>query len=138
MAELTATDINKIFRDISRGHSDIQMQDLIWFLDSNGFQPKTEDLEAILRRCDHDADRALSLEEFAEAIDYDHNALIADRDAALAQFKADRDAKIEAHKQEMEMRRKEMEDKIELEKLEREKRLEEHKARQEQARAERE
>jgi len=48
------------------------MQDLIWFLDVNGYQPKTEDLEAILRRCDHDADRALSLEEFAEACGHNY------------------------------------------------------------------
>lgn len=98
LASVTPGDINKIFRDISRGHSDIQMQDLIWFLDTNGFQPKTEDLEAILRRCDHDADRAISLEEFAEAIDHDYNALIQEREEALAAYKAERDAKIEAHK----------------------------------------
>lgn len=42
------------------------------FLEYNGFAPKTEDLEAILRRCDHDADRSLSLEEFAEALDIDY------------------------------------------------------------------
>lgn len=50
----------------------------------NGFQPKTEDLEAILRRCDHDADRALSLEEFAECIDRDYNELVQEREEALA------------------------------------------------------
>merc|ERR1711939_463053 len=92
---VTATDLNRIFRDISRGHADIQMQDLIWFLDCNGFQPKTEDLEAILRRCDHDADRALSLEEFAEACGHDYQALIAEREASLQAYKAERDAKLE-------------------------------------------
>jgi len=51
------------------------MPDLIWFLDTNGFQPKTEDLEAILRRCDHDADRMISLEEFAETLGFSFESL---------------------------------------------------------------
>ena len=42
------------------------MADLIFFLEENGFHPRTEDLEAILRRCDHDSDRYLSFEEFCE------------------------------------------------------------------------
>ena len=42
------------------------MSDLIYYLEENGFHPRTEDLEAILRRCDHDADRYLSFEEFCE------------------------------------------------------------------------
>jgi len=37
---------------------------LIDLLESNGFYPRAEDLEAILRRCDHDADRGLSFDEF--------------------------------------------------------------------------
>ena len=49
----------------------------------NGFQAKTEDLEAILRRLDHDADRSISLEEFAEALNFDHNTLIAEKEQAL-------------------------------------------------------
>lgn len=88
-------DLNRIFRDIAKGYTDIQMQDLIWFLDCNGFQPKTEDLEAILRRCDHDADRAISLEEFAEACGHNYQALLDEREAALASYKAERDAKLE-------------------------------------------
>lgn len=104
------------------------MQDLIWFLDTNGFQPKTEDLEAILRRCDHDADRSLSLEEFAEALNVEYDDLIADRDAQLEKFKAEREAKIEAYRQEQEQKRLEREQQLELERLEREKRLEELRA----------
>ena len=42
------------------------MPQLIEFLEQNGFYPRTEDLEAILRRCDHDADRHLTFEEFCE------------------------------------------------------------------------
>jgi Ca2+-binding EF-hand superfamily protein len=45
------------------------MSDLIFYLEKNGFYPQTEDLEAILRRCDHDADRELSYEEFCELMD---------------------------------------------------------------------
>lgn len=49
------------------------MQDLIMYLEQNGFHPRTEDLEAILRRCDHDADRALSFDEFCEVTEMDLN-----------------------------------------------------------------
>lgn len=44
----------------------MSMADLIFFMEDNSYHPRTEDLEAILRRCDHDADRAFSLEEFFE------------------------------------------------------------------------
>ena len=63
----------KTFHSISRGQVQITMQDLIMFLEQNGFHPRTEDLEAILRRCDHDADRALSFEEFCEVTELDLN-----------------------------------------------------------------
>ena len=56
----------KTFNDITRGQTLVLMSDLIFFLEENGFCPKTEDIEAILRRCDHDADQALSFEEFCE------------------------------------------------------------------------
>ena len=56
----------KTFHDISNGQTFISMSDLIQYMETNGFYPRTEDLEAILRRCDHDADRALSYEEFCE------------------------------------------------------------------------
>jgi Ca2+-binding EF-hand superfamily protein len=56
----------KTFHEISRGQNVINMATLIIFLEDNGFHPRTEDLEAILRRCDHDADRALSYDEFCE------------------------------------------------------------------------
>ena len=45
------------------------MTDLTSYLDQNGFYPRTEDLEAILRRCDHDADRFFSYEEFCELVE---------------------------------------------------------------------
>ena len=40
------------------------------------------------------------MEEFAEAIGHDYQALVDDREASLAQYKADRDAKIASHKAE--------------------------------------
>lgn len=40
------------------------MPDLIFFLEQHAFHPRTEEIEAILRRCDHDSDGALSYEEF--------------------------------------------------------------------------
>jgi len=42
------------------------MPDLISYLEKNGFYPRREDIEAILRRLDHDANRMLSYDEFCE------------------------------------------------------------------------
>ena len=56
----------KTFHEIGRGDTVISMSSLIIYLEKNGFHPRTEDLEAILRRCDHDADRLLSYDEFCE------------------------------------------------------------------------
>jgi hypothetical protein len=46
----------------------IHLHDLIYFLENNGYYPTREDLEAILRRCDHDADRCFTLDEFQEVV----------------------------------------------------------------------
>ena len=42
------------------------MPDLIYYLERNGFYPRREDIEAILRRMDHDANRQISYDEFCE------------------------------------------------------------------------
>ena len=42
------------------------MPDLIYYLERNSFFPRREDVEAILRRCDHDANRSISYSEFSE------------------------------------------------------------------------
>ena len=42
------------------------MPDLISYLESNGFYPRREDIEAILRRMDHDANRQINYDEFCE------------------------------------------------------------------------
>jgi Ca2+-binding EF-hand superfamily protein len=61
-------DRRKIFEAIARGYHSICMPDLIVFLEKNGFYPRREDIEAILRRLDHDANKMLSFEEFCEVV----------------------------------------------------------------------
>jgi Ca2+-binding EF-hand superfamily protein len=39
---------------------------LIQFFEQNGYYAKTEEMEAILRRCDHDGDRFIGFDEFCE------------------------------------------------------------------------
>mmetsp|Transcript_17028 Transcript_17028/g.26306 ORF Transcript_17028/g.26306 Transcript_17028/m.26306 type:complete len:228 (+) Transcript_17028:241-924(+) len=56
----------KTFHEIGQGQVHISMTQLTRYLESNGFHPRTEDVEAILRRCDHDSDQQLSFDEFAE------------------------------------------------------------------------
>ena len=42
------------------------MPDLITYLERNSFFPRREDIEAILRRSDHDANRTINYQEFCE------------------------------------------------------------------------
>ena len=44
------------------------MTDLIYFLERNSFFARADDQEAILRRCDHDANRQISFAEFCENV----------------------------------------------------------------------
>ena len=57
---------SKYFNQISRDKVFITVDDIIEFLKYNGFRPTTEDLESILRRCDHSGDQLLSYSEFSE------------------------------------------------------------------------
>ena len=41
---------------------------LVKFLEKNSYYPKREDLEAILRRCDHNANQLLTFDEFCESV----------------------------------------------------------------------
>jgi len=61
-------DFHKIraFETIAKGYQSIAMPDLIFYLERNSFFPRREDTEAILRRCDHDANRTISYTEFCE------------------------------------------------------------------------
>ena len=56
----------RAFDAIARGFHAISMPDLIFYLEKNGFYPRREDIEAILRRMDHDANRQLTYDEFCE------------------------------------------------------------------------
>lgn len=40
------------------------MPELITYFEKNGFYARREDIEAILRRCDHDASRMITYGEF--------------------------------------------------------------------------
>jgi len=54
----------KYFQKISNNYHSICMPDLLAYLESNGFYARREDIEAILRRCDHDGNQMISFEEF--------------------------------------------------------------------------
>ena len=56
----------KAFEQISGNQEAVTLRDLIAFLEQHGFQPRREDLEAILRRCDHNANQQLNYDEFCE------------------------------------------------------------------------
>ena len=56
----------RVFDTIAKGYHAVSMPDLIFYLERNSFFPRREDVEAILRRCDHDANRMISYAEFCE------------------------------------------------------------------------
>ena len=108
----------KVFHEIGRGRTSIAMSDLIYYLERNGFYPQTEDLEAILRRCDHDADRDLSYDEFCELMDLGPDSGdLDDRESIVHDTKAnmdspDRKAMQEAVKQSQPLKRSNSNDKL--------------------------
>jgi Ca2+-binding EF-hand superfamily protein len=61
---------SRYFNLLSLGKDYITVDDLIYFLQKNGLRPLTEDLEAILRRCDHTGDQTLNYTEFSELTAY--------------------------------------------------------------------
>jgi len=56
----------RTFDTIARGYHSISVPDLIFYLERNGFYARRDDIEAILRRLDHDANRMISYTEFCE------------------------------------------------------------------------
>ena len=68
----------KVFQELSHEQDHIKLDDLIVFLEHNGFYPKREDLEAILRRCNHDGNLMLNYEEFCEVTSVNEYNLTAD------------------------------------------------------------
>jgi hypothetical protein len=59
---------SRYFNLLSRGREFITVDDMINFLDLNGYRAYTTDLEAILRRFDHSGDQLLSYSEFCELV----------------------------------------------------------------------
>lgn len=72
----------RAFDSIARGCQAISMPDLIYFLERNSFYPRADDQEAILRRCDHDANRQISFAEFCENVSYSAGLPPADNGSA--------------------------------------------------------
>lgn len=66
------------------------MPDLINYLETNSFFPRREDVEAILRRCDHDGNRMISYAEFCELAGVDDEN---DNDAPAQRYE------VESHSQ---------------------------------------
>ena len=57
------------FNVLSNNNDKIRVQDIVNFMrDEAHMNPKKEELEAILRRCDHEADQMISYEEFCEIV----------------------------------------------------------------------
>ena len=84
----------RAFDTIANGYQSIGMPDLIFYLERNGFFARREDVEAILRRCDHDANRSISYAEFCELADIagparPQPAQPAENEAAAAEGQAD-------------------------------------------------
>ena len=46
----------------------MSVSDLYSYLEQNGFYPRREDVESILRRVDHNADEAIDYVEFCEMV----------------------------------------------------------------------
>ncbi len=56
----------RTFNELSRGFHSVCVPDLLRFCETHGFFPRREDVEAILRRVDHDANQLISYDEFCE------------------------------------------------------------------------
>lgn len=52
---------------IAKGKDNITVEDLIEFLRKHGPSPRQGEIEAILRRCDHEGNQKLNYQEFCEA-----------------------------------------------------------------------
>lgn len=76
------------FRLVARNKDFITIDDMIDFLVINGSRPTTEDLEAILRRCDHTGDQLLSYHEFSEMTAYTESASDAQKDYQAVEKKS--------------------------------------------------
>jgi Ca2+-binding EF-hand superfamily protein len=57
---------SKAFNEIAKGMECINLQTLVEFLEKCLFCPKREELEAILRRVDHEGKQKINYDEFCE------------------------------------------------------------------------
>ena len=57
---------SRVFEQIACSKQAINMADLTFYLEKNGFYPRRIDIEALLRRLDHDASRSINYIEFCE------------------------------------------------------------------------
>jgi len=51
---------------------------LIYFLERNGFYPRQQDIEAILRRVDHSGDQSIGYDEFCDLVQIKDKSTTAD------------------------------------------------------------
>ena len=72
MTVATPIQLSQIFQDLSEFGDALSVNDIIIFLEYQGFEATNEDIEAISRRCDHDGDRLISFEEYAEILNRDY------------------------------------------------------------------
>ena len=96
LADETEESLTDVFVEMANGRNTISMTDFIWFCERYEFSPTTEDLEAILRRCDHDADRALCFDEFIEALGRNIDDIMAERKEREEKLLAERELELEA------------------------------------------
>ena len=58
----------RLFDALTHGRREASVPDLIYFLERNGFYPRREDVEAILRRIDHSGDQSIGYDEFCDLV----------------------------------------------------------------------
>jgi len=70
----------KVFVELAQNKEEIELNDLVQFLEGNKFYVRREDLEAILRRIDHEGNQKINFEEFCEATSVNERNLSAEED----------------------------------------------------------
>jgi len=64
------------FNFLAKGNEKIRIENIVEFLrEQSLMNPKKEELEAFLRRCDHEADQMISFDEFCEIVSSNDNQL---------------------------------------------------------------
>jgi len=58
----------RLFDAMTFGRREASVPDMIYFLERNGFYPRQQDIEAILRRVDHSGDQYIGYDEFCDLV----------------------------------------------------------------------